>query len=158
MPTQDEDRAEIQRLHDQWFRANEGLHIDQMQPVMAGEAFKHFNLNGFTYSGLSELTKLWERMAEAFHLKKLSNETDLRIEVRGDMGYLTVEADCELEMLQADGSGAMKGDDPGTAEVVMPFRITEIYLRDDGYGNPAWKMWHFHCSSRLLEGPRFVTE
>jgi ketosteroid isomerase-like protein len=155
MSTETEDRQEIQRLHHQWVRANEGLHIDQMQPVMAGEAFKHFNLNGFTYDGLSEITKLWERMAEAFHLKALVNETNLRIEVRGDMGFLTVEADCELEMLQPDGSGNMKGDGN---EVTMPFRMSEIFVRDDGYGNPVWKMWHFHCSSRLLEGPRFVTE
>lgn len=155
MPTETEDRAEILRLHNQWFRANEGLRIDQMQDVMAGEAFHHFNLNGFSYGGVKEISKLWEALPAAFELVALKNDADLRVHVRGDMGWVSLESEVELIMVDQEGSGNMKGEGE---RVTMPFRITEIYVRDDGDGNPTWKMWHFHCSQRLTEGPRFVTE
>ena len=155
MDTTSQDEQEIRRLHNVWFRANEGLHVDQMQTVMAGEAFHHFNLNGYTYNGLSELSKLWDGMAQVFDLKKLQNDADVRVVVSGDIGWLTVESEVVLDMIEESGSGDMKGDTP---TVVMPFRITEIFKRDDGYGNQVWKMWHFHCSQRLTEGSRFPHE
>lgn len=155
MSSEAADREEVLRLHNQWFRANEGLHVEQMQQVMAGEAFHHFNLNGYTYHGTAELSKLWENFDDAFRLDALKNENDLRVVVRGDVGWLSVEAEVHLTMVNEAGSGNMKGEGD---QVVMPFRITEVYVRDDGFGNPRWKMWHFHCSSRLTDGFRFVTE
>jgi hypothetical protein len=32
---------------------------------------------------------------------------------------------------------------PGTTFRV---RETEVLIRDDGAGNPVWKIWHHHCS------------
>ena len=37
---------------------------------------------------------------------------------------------------------------PSIVQLGVPQRIreTEIYRRDDGHGNPVWKMWHHHAS------------
>ena len=151
-------KAEILRLHRAWFEANHGLQGGKLKDIMANEEFFNYNLNGYTYRGLSEIEKLWapQHMPSAFDLRKLFNERNLRIEATDDMGWLTVEADVELVMKTPGGSGEMRGDGD---VVVMPFRITELYRRNDGKGNPVWRMWHFHCSQELVDGgKRFVTE
>ncbi|HZZ48338.1 MAG TPA: hypothetical protein VFE65_15770 [Pseudonocardia sp.] len=153
-----EARAEIQRLHNAWFTANGGLHGEMLKDILAGEEFFNYNLNGYTYYGLAEMEKLWapEHMGAAFELRGISNEQNLRIEATETMGWLTVEADVELRMKEPGGSGEMRGDGE---VVVMPFRITECYRRDDGTGRSIWRMWHFHCSQVLADGgKRFVSE
>ena len=37
---------------------------------------------------------------------------------------------------------------PPSALPSTTFRVreTEVLLRDDGAGNPVWKIWHHHCS------------
>lgn len=150
--------SEIQRLHDAWFKANGGLHGEMLKDILAGEEFFDYNLNGYTYYGLAEMEKLWspEHMGSAFDLRGIGNERNLRIEAGETMGWLTVEADVELRMKDPAGSGEMRGDGD---VVVMPFRITECYRKDDGAGNPVWRMWHFHCSQILADGGnRFVSE
>lgn len=153
-----EARSEIQRLHDAWFKANAGLRGDLLEDILAAEKFFNYNLNGYAYYGLSEMEKLWSpaHMPSAFDLRAIINERNLRIEATDTMGWLTVEADVELAMKLDQGSGDMRGE----GEVVlMPFRITECYQKDDGDGAPVWRMWHFHCSQILADGgPRFVTE
>jgi hypothetical protein len=153
-----EAKAQILRLHRAWFEANTDLQGHKLEHIMAGEAFFNYNLNGYRYNGLSEIEKLWkpQHMGSAFDLRELRNERNLHIEATQDMGWLTVEGDVELRMKNAAGSGEMRGDGD---VVVMPFRITELYRRDDGQGNPVWRMWHFHSSQELVDGgKRFITE
>lgn len=154
----DETKAEILRLHRAWFDANSGLQSDRLKHIMAGEAFFNYNLNGYRYDGLSEIEKLWQpqHMASAFELRELRNERHLQVEASAEMGWVTCEADCELRMKLVGGSGRMSGEGE---IVVMPFRITEIFRRDDGSGQPVWRMWHFHCSPELADGgKRFISE
>lgn len=151
-------KKEILRLHHEWFEANLGLQGDRLKHIMAGEKFYNYNLNGYTYQGLAELEKLWrpEHMPTAFDLRDIRNERNLRIEATEDIGWLTVDADCEMVMKLESGSGEMRGEGD---VVVMPFRITEIFRRDDGRGESVWRMWHFHASQQLADGgPRFITE
>lgn len=153
-----EAKAQILRVHRAWVAANSFLQRDQLKHIMAGQAFFNYNLNGYRYDGLAELEKLWEpqNMPSAFDLIELRNERHLHIEATADMGWLTVEGDCELRMKTAAGSGDMRGDGQ---TVVMPYRITELFRRDDGQGNPVWRMWHFHASQELVDGgKRFITE
>jgi hypothetical protein len=156
--TTTETRTEIQRLHDAWFEANGGLRGEMLKDILAGEEFFDYNLNGYTYYGLSEMEKLWspKHMGSAFELLGITNERNLRVEAGDTMAWLTAEADVKLRMKDAAGSGEMRGD---SEVVVMPFRITECYRKDDGTGRPQWRMWHFHCSQILNDGGlRFVSE
>lgn len=150
-----EAKAEILRLHRAWFDANAGLKGDMLKDIFAGETFFNYNLNGYRYNGLAEMEKLWspQYMPSAFDLRKLFNERNLEIVACAEMGWLTVEADVEMKMKASSGMGEMRGEEE---VVVMPFRITETYRRDDGAGNPVWRMWHFHCSQELPDtGKRF---
>jgi hypothetical protein len=45
----------------------------------------------------------------------------------------------------AEGTGA-SGLAAGAETMQIPPRSTEVYKRDDGEGNWAWRMWHFLCS------------
>lgn len=155
LPTPNGDATEILRLHHEWLASNIGLQVDRMlRVVAAGERFHHFNLNGYSYTTASEIGRLWENLPQVMRFCSLTPERDIRVEVRGDMGFVTSESDAECEILALPGSGEIQGE---ATRTVVPFRITEIYVRDDGTGNPEWRMWHFHCSNRLDSGPRFVT-
>lgn len=137
--------AEIQRLHDAWFDANIGLRGDLLRAIFAGERFFDFNLNGYRYDGISEMEKLWapEHMKGAFDIVELANLRNQSIVAGADIGWLTLEAECVMRMI-TDGMGDMAGEGE---TVTIPFRITECFRRDDGEGNPQWRMWHFHCST-----------
>jgi hypothetical protein len=58
------------------------------------------------------------------------------------MGYVIGEGIFPVEVLRDEDGN----DLPEVQKMVIRFRYTEIYKRDDGAGNPEWKMWHFHCS------------
>lgn len=138
------EKDEIVRLHNIWFDANVGLRGDMLRDIFAGEKFFDYNLNGYRYDGITEMEKLWspDHIKAAFEIVELANSRNLQIVAGADMAWLTVEADCVMRMITG-GMGDMKGDGE---RVVLPFRITECYRRDDGEGNPEWRMWHFHCS------------
>jgi hypothetical protein len=67
------------------------------------------------------------------------------------MAYLTSEGILPV-VATGEGSGS------ATLDAVVPlnerrgdtvrvrFRETVVFRRDDGQGNPVWKIWHFHCS------------
>jgi len=137
--------AEILRLHNAWFDANVGLRGHLLRAIFAGEKFFDYNLNGYRYDGITEMERLWalDHMKAAFDIVELGNVRNLSIVAGADMGWLTAESDCVLRIVA-----------PGTGEsetTIVPFRITECYRRDDGEGNPEWRMWHFHCSAALTD-------
>lgn len=139
MSTVEKDRQEILRLHDVWWKANLDVDIPKMRTVFAGEKYLMYNLNGHPYYGLEQKTKLWEALAKMLAIPEISEPKDLRLEIVGDVAWLACENIIRIQLT----SGV---EVPGLP--TMPFRVrsTEIYQRDDGTGNPIWKMWHFHCS------------
>jgi hypothetical protein len=142
--TSQADRDEILRLHRAWWEANRDWDIPKMRSVFAGERYLQYNLNGHPYYGLEEKTKLWEALAGKVKIPEISEPIRLRLEICGDMAWLACENVVRVEL----PPGLEVAGIPKT-----PFRIrsTEIYQRDDGSGNPVWKMWHFHCSPTAAE-------
>jgi hypothetical protein len=140
----EQDRQEILRLHHLWLEANLDLDIAKMRSVFAGEKYLQYNLNGHPYYGLSQKTKLWEALQGILTIPEISESKNLRLEIVGDVAWLA----CENIVRIKAGEGVNVQGIPTT-----PFRIrsTEIYHRDDGEGNPIWKMWHFHCSQTAAE-------
>jgi hypothetical protein len=138
------DRAEILRLHRVWLESNLTFDIPKMRSVFAGERYLQFNLNGHPYYGLEQKTKLWEALKGNLAIPEISDDIHLRLEIVGGMAWLACENMVRIEM----SSGT-----PPPGMPVTPFRIrsTEVYQRDDGAGNAAWKMWHFHCSPTAAE-------
>jgi hypothetical protein len=68
------------------------------------------------------------------------------------MGYVTAQGILPFTVRSDEGSGSAlldavlplyerRGD-----VVPVRFRETSVFRRDDGDGNLAWKIWHFHAS------------
>ncbi len=132
----DKDRQEILRLHTVWLTANHGLHPEGMREAFVdGNKFYGFNLNTHTYHEVDEWARLWEYLRDTTHLSLEVKSTNVRITVKGDMGWLTWEGQVKAALPDGSdlsGSGKMRG--------------TEVYMREDAQGNPVWKMWHCHYS------------
>jgi hypothetical protein len=135
----EDDRQEILRLHRLWWESNRDWDIPKMRSVFAGERYLQYNLNGHPYFGLGEKTKLWEALAGSITIPDISDPIGLRLEIGADMAWLA----CENVIRIALREGL---DVPGIPKTPFRIRSTEVYQRDDGAGNAAWKMWHFHCS------------
>lgn len=137
IPELTEDQQEILRLHRVWWISNHGLDIPAMRSVFppADDQYLMYNLNLHPYFGLEEKTKLWEYYTGKLELFQTEVWVH-RIDVSGDLAYLACEGVWH----------AKRGDE--TEVKWHPVRATEVYRRDDGAGNPVWKMWHFHCSLR----------
>jgi hypothetical protein len=138
------DREEILRLHSLWWESNFDFDIPKMRSVFAGERYLQFNLNGHPYYGLAEKTKLWEALKGNLSIPEISEPTNLRLEISGDMAWLACENIVRIEL--AEGVEV-----PGIPLTPYRIRLTEIYQRDDGAGSRVWKMWHFHCSPTAAE-------
>lgn len=144
--SEQQDREAILELHRTWWEANHRLVIPEMQSVFpSGDAYLMFNLNGHPYFGLEEKTKLWEHYQGQLDIVEYPEIQVMRLTVSGDMAWLACEGIFPLRATGADGLGS-ETVKVGDGIDRMPLRATEIYQRDDGDGNPEWKMWHFHCS------------
>ncbi len=129
------DKAELLRVHKQWWEANEGLDIPAMRECFPeGDHYLMFNLNGCPYFGIEEKVRLWEYLkSENVDFAELDTRI-MRVEIWGDTAWIAVEAESLRRTVGAERFAPTR------------VRATEIYHRDDGAGRPTWRMWHFHCS------------
>ena len=140
-PTVEQDIAEVKRIHDEWWASNADFDIPRMRLCLAsGDKFLQYNLNGHAYRSVDELTQLWELIGQNYGIPELE-VIDMRIEVRGDMAWVSHEA--LIRRVAKPGGQLPPGALPSTTFRV---RETEVLLRDDGAGNPVWRIWHHHCS------------
>lgn len=156
------DRDEILAVSKKWWDANRLGSIPMMcEAFVAGDKFHGFNLNGHTYYALDEWVQLWRYLAHVMKAAAppdseeaaMAQPRDLRLVIRGDMAFLTAESVFTVNVLST--SDAESGLLPGPGNVArIPFRATEIFVREDHEGKPVWKMWHFHASPRAPEGER----
>jgi len=144
------DIDEIRRVHRQWWAANRGLDAEKMRECFA-PAYLMWNLNGHPYYSLDEKVKLFHYYQQRLVPTEWPETWDVQVTVDGDMAYLTSEGILPV-VASGEGSGS------STLDAVVPlyerrgdtvrvrFRETAVFRRDDGNGNPVWKIWHFHCS------------
>lgn len=148
MSTNESDRSAILKLHKDWWEANNGLDIPLMQTAFPeGDAYLMFNLNGHPYFGIDEKTKLWEYYSTRINVG-MSEVYIMRLDIGADMAYLCAEGlfPRTQNPVDADGNPLTIGQTESAFGAVTRVRATEIYKRDNGAGEPVWKMWHFHCS------------
>ncbi|MCE0763291.1 nuclear transport factor 2 family protein [Pseudonocardia kujensis] len=146
MTDHDKDLAAIRELHDGWFAANVGLDADTLPRFFpSGNAYLQFNLNGFVYNGLAEKVKLWRNLSSVgVDIVRIEDTSTPVIQVFGDVALLTSEGEAELVLPSPTGKLESSG--------ATRFRNTEFYRRDDGAGNPDWRIWHMHVSEGAPEG------
>lgn len=150
------DREQILAVSKMWWDANRTFSIPMMcEAFVGGENFHGFNLNGHTYYAIDEWVQLWKYlghvMGPASGSSAMSEPRDVRLVIRGDMAFLTAESTFTVNVLPT--SDAQSAALPPAGQVAkIPFRATEVFVREDHEGNPVWKMWHFHCSPHAPEG------
>lgn len=132
-PDQTQDRDRILHLHREWWAANEKLEVERMRVLFpAGSAYHMFNMNGHPYFGIEEKVALW-RWLKARGLEFGRPDMKIvRFEIQGDIAWIASEG------------GSVKNFVDDLELRPTYYRATEIYRRDDGEGNPEWRMWHFH--------------
>jgi hypothetical protein len=157
-PSIEKDRAEILSVSKMWWDANRKFSIPMMCEAFVGsDSFHGFNLNGHTYYGIDEWVKLWQYlghvMAPADEAPAMAEPRDVRLVIRGDMAFLTAESVLTVKVLPTSDAESGSLPPPGQTASI-PFRATEVFVREDHEGKPVWKMWHFHCSPRAPENER----
>jgi ketosteroid isomerase-like protein len=145
------DEREIRRVHRQWWASNVGLDVERMRECFA-PAYLMWNLNGHPYYSLDEKIQLFDYYKQHLVPTEPPELWDIRLTIDGDLAYLTSEGFLPFTVRSDQGSGSgildaalplyeQRGD-----VVFVRFRETTVFRRDDGHGNKAWKIWHFHAS------------
>jgi hypothetical protein len=150
----EEDVRAILAAHRDWWAGNHGLEVARCRRNFAPGTLM-FNLNGHTYYGLDEMTKVWEYYHDNSEVGLISL-WDIRVYVDGDLAYLTSEGIFPKRAITQTGSWTGGSNIPVADEPTdIPFRETSVFRRDDGVGHQVWKIWHFHCSaSAPADAPR----
>ncbi|WP_053206652.1 YybH family protein [Jiangella muralis] len=145
MATQASDEEQILRLHRDWYFSNFQINIPLMRTVFptGDESFLMFNLNDHPYFGVDDLANLWSFYARTDEWG-LCEDYVMRVDVSGDLAYVVSEGSFPAWRVRDDEGGEL----PERIDRPAYYRSTEVYKRDDGDGNPEWRMWHFHCSTR----------
>ena len=158
----EKDRAEILAVSKKWWDANRNFSIAMMcEAFVGGDKFHGFNLNGHTYYAIDEWVQLWKYLGHVMTPlaqreagePAMAEPRDVRLVIRGDMAFLTAESTFTVQVLPSSDSESALLSSPGSV-MRIPFRATEVFVREDHEGNPVWKMWHFHCSPHAPEGER----
>jgi hypothetical protein len=158
----EKDRREILAVSKKWWDANRNFSIDMMcEAFVGGDKFHGFNLNGHTYYAIDEWVQLWKYLGHVMAPLSesdagepaMAEPRDRRLIIRSDMAFLTAESTFTVKVLpSSDSESALLS---GLGSVMrIPFRTTEVFVREDHQANPVWKMWHFHCSPQAPEGER----
>jgi hypothetical protein len=156
----EQDRLAILAVSKKWWDANRKFSIPMMREAfVGGDKFHGFNLNGHTYYAIDEWVQLWNYLAGVMQPVAdpaegtMAEPRDVRLVIRGDMAFLTAESTFTVKVRStAPGDSSLL---PPAGQVArIPFRATEVFVREDHAGNPVWKMWHFHCSPKAPEGER----
>ena len=146
-----EDEREIRRVHRQWWASNVGLDVKRMRECFA-PAYLMWNLNGHPYYSLDEKVHLFEYYKQHLVPTEPPELWDVRVTVDGDMAYVTAEGFLPFTVTSDEGSGSALLDavlplyERRGGVVLVRFRETSVFRRDDGRGSPVWKIWHFHAS------------
>ncbi|HSU91674.1 MAG TPA: nuclear transport factor 2 family protein [Sporolactobacillaceae bacterium] len=158
----EKDREAILAVSRKWWDANRNFSIAMMcEAFVGGDKFHGFNLNGHTYYAIDEWVQLWKYLGHVMTPlaqrdagePAMAEPRDVRLVIRGDMAFLTAESIFTVQVLPSSDSESALLSSPGSV-MRIPFRATEVFVREDHEGNPVWKMWHFHCSPNAPEGER----
>lgn len=141
----EEDRQEVIRIHEAWWKANDTLDIPAMKPLIPeGDNFLMFNLNGQPYIGVDGHVRIWEFLTGKYEYPEPLKVEIMDMDVQGDLAWIACEAQGRIRFLSEEANFETVED---SASESRASRTTEIFKRDDGQGNPEWRLWHFHCSA-----------
>lgn len=137
----DEDRAEVMRVNDLFWTANNTLDIDALEPYWGDVVF--YNSNGAVYQGVDEWKQVWRYYGAHFEMTVAAEQSTSHVFISGDLAIICDEG--------VRRGWRATGVDSASAGIADAQRIrTTLVLQRDG---ASWKVVHAHFSSRG-EGPR----
>lgn len=145
------DEREIRRLHRQWWASNVGLDVERMRECFAPQ-YLMWNLNGHPYYGLDEKVHLFQYYKQHLVPTEPPELWNIAVSIEGDMAYVTSEGMLPFTVRSNAGSGSALLDavlplyERRDDVVLVRFRETTVFRRDDGRTNRVWRIWHFHAS------------
>ena len=150
--TEEQDRQEVLRLHNDWLEANRRQNTAMMRRTfVGGDKFRGINLNGFAYDGIEEWARLWDTFNPNLKVTQVL-DSNVQVIVRGDVGWVTYEATITLKSLAQQGEGIAAALEFEHKNLTVGFFGTDICVREDDQGRPVWKMWRFHGSVKAPPG------
>lgn len=145
-----EDHATIERIHREWWAANEGLDVAGMTAALAPD-YLMWNLNGHPYRSRNEAARVFSYYREHLVPDDPPELWDTQVNVAGDLAYVTSEGMLPFLVTSDEGGGAavvgaMAPRYEQRGEIIrFLFRETMV-LRRDHSAAEGWLICHFHCS------------
>jgi ketosteroid isomerase-like protein len=137
----EEDRAEVMRLFDTFWTANNTLDIPALEPYWGDVVF--FNSNGAVYHGVEEWQQVWRYYGARFSMTTPATLSATTVFISGDLAVV-----CDEGVLR--GWKAIDVDTV-SAGIAEDQRIrTTLVLERNG---SSWTIQHLHFSPRGT-GPR----
>lgn len=131
------DRTQILAAHDGYLRANAAYDWQALKAIWAGDPTNvFFNMNGHTYLGLEQWSRLWRYYAE--HKESGWWEPfDVKVIVRGEMAVVTCHRKTTSRWKPETGK-----PDAGHEDKSFTSRSTMVLVKENG----DWKTVHAHFS------------
>lgn len=137
----DADRKRLLEVHREYLAANGVMDTSALRKHWRNDIIG-FNLNGHTYVGLEEWTKLWDYYRTQIVADEPWTSHDVTGIIRGDMAVITCQRSVKLRWIGGDPAGSF-------ADRRLGSRSTEVFVRENG----DWKVAHVHFSP-AGDGPR----
>lgn len=150
-PASDEDRVVIERIHRDWWAANEGLDVAGMTAALAPD-YLMWNLNGHPYYSRDEAAHLFAYYRQHLVPDEPPEIWDTRVTIGGDLAYVTSEGMLPFHVASDEGGQASVVAAMGPRYeqrgriIRFLFRETMV-LRRDPESADRWVVAHFHCSA-----------
>ena len=134
----DEDRRQLEELHEAVFRANDKLDIDALRKLWSDDPDNvYFNTNGHVYHGIDDWSHIWDHYRPKMHSTQPAPRHNSRIVIRGDVALIIDE------YLWRHWNWSADNPRPSYANNSPYLRATQVCFREDG----EWKVVHAHFSS-----------
>lgn len=137
----EEDRAEVMRVNDLFWTANNTLDIEALEPYWGDVVF--FNSNGAVYQGVEEWKQVWRYYGAHFEMTVPAEQSAATVFFGGDLAVVCDEG--VRRGWQATGVDTASAD----IAVAQRIRTTLVFQRTE----KSWEIVHAHFSTRG-EGPR----
>ncbi len=131
------DRRRLLELHAAYLSANATFDVPALRKIWSkdpGAVF--FNLNGHTYVGVEQWTRLWEYYGSRLQTG-VWTASDVKVMVRGDMAVITCHRLSPVKWVGPQNEPRTYQENPRRHS-----RSTMVFAREDG----DWRVVHTHFS------------
>ena len=133
----DEERRRLLEMHAAYLEANATFDVPALRKLWSTDPTAvFFNLNGHTYVGVAQWTRLWEYYGTRLQTG-VWTPTDIKVMVRGDMAVITCHRLSPVKWVGPENEPVTYRENPRRHS-----RSTMVFARESG----EWRVVHTHFS------------